>query len=138
MYSQSEQVNEIAGALCEAQKAFAKVVKDTTNPFFKSQYATLPSVIDATRKALADNGVIVVQGAGMDANNCTVTTTLIHTSGQWLRSIAESPVVKPDPQGIGSAITYLRRYALQAMLNISSEDDDDGNAATQKPCSRSG
>jgi hypothetical protein len=132
MFSQSEQVDQIAIALCESQKAFARIVKDTVNPFYKSEYATLPSVIDATRTALATNGIAVVQGLGFDAGNCTVTTSLIHKSGQWVRSIAETPLSKQDAQGVGSAATYLRRYSLQAMLNISSEDDDDGNVASAK------
>ena len=132
MFSQSEQVDQIAIALCESQKAFARIVKDTVNPFYKSEYATLPSVIDATRTALATNGIAVVQGLGFDAGNCTVTTSLIHKSGQWVRSIAETPLSKQDAQGVGSAATYLRPYSLQAMLNISSEDDDDGNVASAK------
>lgn len=132
MFSQSEQVDQIAVALCESQKAFARIVKDTVNPFYKSEYATLPSVIEATRTALATNGIAVVQGLGFDAGNCTITTSLIHKSGQWVRSIAETPLSKQDAQGVGSAATYLRRYSLQAMLNISSEDDDDGNTASAK------
>lgn len=127
----SEQINEIAAALSKAQAVIAGAAKDSENPFFKSKYADLASVWDACRKPLTDNGLSVAQTAAADDGHVGVTTILMHASGQW---IADRLVMKPtkdDPQGIGSCITYARRYALAAMVGVAPEDDD-GNAASAK------
>jgi hypothetical protein len=118
---QSDQVDVLAQALVAAQKVMDNATKDAKNPFFKNNYATLESVIEATKKVLADNGLVVTQGM---LPGDIVVTTLLHTSGQWIRSYLQMTPSKNDPQGIGSAITYARRYSLAAMCNITQVDDD--------------
>ena len=128
MELQSEQINELATALLQAQKSMDNATKDAKNPFFKNQYATLESVIDATKVPLADNGLVIIQT--MLPDNIIV-TTMLHTSGQWIRSYLSMTPTKNDPQGIGSAITYGRRYALAAICGITQVDDDGNDASTQ-------
>jgi hypothetical protein len=125
---QSEQINELAAALAKAQGAIKGATKDTANPFFKSKYADLASVWDACRAELTANGLSIIQTTD-DSQGVTVVTTLAHSSGQWIRGRLTMRPVKDDPQGIGSAITYARRYALAAMVGVAPEDDD-GNAAS--------
>ena len=121
---QSENINELAAALSKAQGKITGALKDSSNPFFKSKYADLASVWDACREQLSANGLAVVQSLSNEADNIIVITTLVHSSGQWMRgSLAVKPV-KHDPQGIGSAITYARRYALAAIVGVAQIDDD--------------
>lgn len=127
---QSESIKELATALCFAQAEMGGAVKDSNNPFFKSSYADLTSIIKALKEPFANHGLSYVQlpitsegGKGIG-----VTTMLMHKSGEWLQSEYLLPMVKADPQGAGSAITYARRYALQAMAGIPAVDDD-GEAA---------
>ncbi len=130
----SPTIGKLAKALAKAQLEFDKVRKDTINPFFKSKYADLATVIDATRKALADNEIAVVQSPQLDHTEklIVVTTMLIHSSGEWIAGdlALPFPTGKYDPQAAGSAITYARRYARQAFVDVSAELDDDANAAT--------
>lgn len=124
-------IGKIALSLAKAQAQFAKVTKDTQNPFYKSRYADLATVIDATRKPLSDNGIAVIQSPQLDHVNrlIVVTTMLVHSSGEWIAGDLALPFgSKYDPQGAGSGITYARRYARQAFLDVAAEDDD-GNAA---------
>lgn len=106
-------------------------VKDRQNPHFRSDYATLASVIDAGRASLAANGIACVQGLSTTADGLLVTTRIIHASGEWIEDELCVPLAKRDAQGMGSAATYGRRYALAAMLGIA-QVDDDGNAAVAK------
>lgn len=130
--SHSEAINELAGALAKAQGAMKNAIKDSANPFFKSKYADLASVAEACMGPLNLNGIAVIQGPGSeDGDMVTVHTLLCHSSGQWIRSALTMRPVKADPQGIGSCITYARRYALAAMCGVAPEDDD-GNAASGK------
>lgn len=125
MAEQSEQINELVKALVEVQRNMAPVIKGKSNPFFKSKYADLTSIWDALRESLADNGLAVLQTNDGEAENAvTIVTTLAHTSGQWIRGRLHMPLAKNDPQGVGSAITYGRRYTLAAMLGVAPEDDD--------------
>lgn len=129
--NQSEEIKDLAAALAKAQGQMENASKDSTNPHFKSKYADLASVWDACRKALSENGLSVIQPAGGGPETVTVTTRLMHTSGQW---IEESITMKPmqmTPQGIGSTVTYCRRYALASMVGVAPDEDDDGNAASQ-------
>lgn len=128
--SSSFRLNELFAALAKAQGKIKGATKDVANPFFKSKYADLASVWDACRDALSENGLSVIQAteAG-NADTVTVYTTLGHSSGQYITSGLTMKPVKADPQGIGSTITYARRYALAAMVGVAPEDDD-GNAAT--------
>ena len=128
----SEQIKDLATALAKAQAEIEGARKDSTNPHFKSSYADLASVWDACRKALTGNGLSVVQGPVSDEGRVGVTTMLMHSSGQWLESTFFMRPTKDDPQGAGSALTYARRYALAAMVGVAPEDDD-GNAASEKP-----
>jgi hypothetical protein len=131
----SETINELAAALAKAQGAIKGAVKDSANPFFKSKYADLASVWDACRKPLADNGLSVVQFPRLANGMVEVTTMLMHSSGQFLSDDLNAEPKDTSPQGIGSTITYLRRYALAAVAGVAPEEDD-GEAAqgrTQQP-----
>jgi hypothetical protein len=130
----SEQIGELAKALASARRKFKVIKKDQSNPFYKSKYADLSAIIEATETALSENGIAVVQSPRFDGDKQTVTvnTMLIHESGQWMSDDLALPVTKPDPQGAGSAITYARRYAYGSFLNVAAEVDDDANAASGK------
>ena len=125
----SDSIAKIAAALGKAMPEIQNATKDAKNPHFRSSYASLSSVLDATKPVLAEHGIVVIQSPGWDGQ-CTVTTRLLHVSGEWIEGTASSPVAKADPQGVGSAITYLRRYSLAALCGITQEDDD-GNAASR-------
>lgn len=118
--------------MCAAQQEIEHAHKDSSNPHFKSTFASLPSVIDATVPLLNRHGLSVIQLPGFVDGCATVETILMHESGEWLSGVSKSPISKNDPQGVGSAITYLRRYSLAALCCIG-QDDDDGNTASQKP-----
>jgi len=128
-YWTSEQVTELFAALSIAQQNIMGASKDATNPHFGSKYADLASVWDACRKPLTEQGFAVLQPVTADGPKVTITTLLAHKSGQWISAELTMTAEKPTPQGIGSAITYGRRYGLCAMVGISPEDDD-GNAAS--------
>jgi len=128
----SEQINEIATALAKAQGEIRGAVKDSANPFFKSNYADLAAVWDACRKPLASNGLAVIQSPTVAEGRFTLDTLLVHTSGQWVRNVLSCSVKDDSPQTIGSATTYLRRYALQSLVGVAAEDDD-GEAAQGRP-----
>ncbi len=129
--NRSESINELAAALAKAQAVMAGASKDNLNPHFKSKYADLASVWDACRKPLSDNGLSVVQTAtASDDGRVGVETMLMHSSGQWLSEVLLMRPVKDDPQGVGSCVTYARRYALAAVAGVAPEDDD-GNAASR-------
>jgi ERF superfamily len=120
----SPEINEIAAALAKAQGQMRNATLNRTNPHFKSRYADLASVFDAIRKPLADNGLAITQLI----NNSTLTTMLMHTSGQWLSSERALPETG-RPQELGSALTYFRRYMLSSLIGIGADDDDDANGA---------
>lgn len=121
-------MKEIAAALFKFQQEVGKVKKDATNPFFKSKYATLSNVLEVIKGPLEKSNLVVVQSP----TDCTtLVTKIIHVeSGELIESAYPLNPVKNDPQGIGSAITYARRYALVSMLCLD-VDDDDGNAASK-------
>ena len=128
----SPSVKELATALAivQGQLTFAK--KDSKNPFFKSNYADLESVWEACRSLLSDNGLAIMQFPGDYVDgNMTLTTVMTHSSGEWVAQNMSLPVSKPDAQGAGSAITYMRRYALAAIVGVV-QADDDGNSASIK------
>lgn len=124
----SPDINEIASALAKAQSKMALAERDTMNPFFNKTYADLASVWEACRGPLTENGLSVIQCPSADGTMVTVDTMLLHASGQWFSSSLTVVSKKDDAQGIGSVITYLRRYSLQSMVGVA-PDDDDGNAA---------
>jgi len=121
----SESIKELATALCKAQNEMMGAAKDATNPFFKSKYSDLASVVRAVKQPFADNGLSYSQFPIFDDGRAGVETILMHTSGEFMSSVLVLPMAnKQDPQSTGSAITYARRYALQAIAGIPSEDDD--------------
>lgn len=129
--AKSEQINELAAALSQAQGEMQPAVKDKINPFFKSSYADLGSVWDAARPVLSKYGLCVMQTTEFSAekNQLMMVTTLAHTSGQWMTSELPLNPAKNDSQGVGAAITYLRRYSLSAIVGVVCDDDDDGETA---------
>ncbi len=126
----SESIAALAAALSKAQGEMEGAAKGNTNPHFKSKYADLASVWDACRSPLAKNGLAVLQPVSADGARVTVTTILAHSSGEWLEESLTMTAQQNTPQGVGSAITYGRRYGLASMVGIAPEDDD-GNAASQ-------
>jgi hypothetical protein len=134
----SESIAKLAESLAKAQGIMEGASKDATNPFFKTTYSSLAAVWGACRKPLADNGLSIVQTSEFIPEHpdmVCIETTLLHASGEWISGRLVVKPVKSDPQSVGSAITYLRRYSLQSMVGIAPEDDD-GNAAsgqTAKP-----
>jgi hypothetical protein len=121
----SEQIDQLATALAAAQGVMGGALKDSANPFFKSKYADLESVWTACRKALSENGLAVIQTTGVaDSGGVCVTTVLAHKSGQWIRDTLPVNAKDNTPQGIGSAITYARRYALASIVGVYQTDDD--------------
>jgi hypothetical protein len=131
----SDTINEIAGALAKAQAEIQNVVKDAKNPHFKSDYATLDAITDTVRPVFAKHGLAVVQMPSYADGIVTVETLLTHSSGQWIRGATAAPIAKADPQGVGSACTYLRRYSLAAIAALA-QTDDDGHAASSQPPAR--
>lgn len=128
MNTQSENIGDLAAALAKAQAEVGTVHKDSANPFYKNSYASLAAVWEATRPILSKHQLSVVQMPSSDERGYYVETQLMHSSGQWIRSRTYMKPAKDDPQGIGSLISYARRYALQAVTMIC-PDDDDGEAA---------
>lgn len=127
---QSDSIGKLAEALAKAQGAMEGAKKDRLNPHFKSSYADLASVWDACREPLSQNGLAVTQQVTSDANGVTVVSTLLHSSGEYLRDRCWLPVAQKTPQGYGSTITYARRYSLAALVGVAQEDDD-GEAGTR-------
>jgi hypothetical protein len=132
--NKSDTIQALAQALAKAQLEIKAALKDSTNPHFKSKYADLSSVIDAVKAPLLKHGISFLQGVYDAEGGVAVETILLHTSGEWISSTLRIPATKQDAQGYGSAITYGRRYGLQAMCGVPAEDDD-GNAAS-KPVER--
>lgn len=124
-------MSELAKALHKAQGQIEGAKKDSANPHFKSKYADLTSVWDACREALQANGLSVAQFSRVTEAGAVLVTRLLHVSGESLDG--ETPLLnsKGDMQGLGSALTYARRYGLAAMVGVC--PDDDGNAASETP-----
>lgn len=125
---QSESIATLAPALVAAQAELDHAVKGSQNPHLRNRYADLAAVIDAVRPVFAKHGLGFIQSPSFADGLVSVTTRLFHTSGEWMEGTLSSPVSKQDAQGVGSAITYCRRYSLAAMSGIS-QADDDGEAA---------
>lgn len=134
MIQTSETLEKLAPALAKAQAKMAGAKKDADNPFFKSKYADLSSVWTAIREPLTENGLSVIQTVsapeGQEAAGIVlITTMLLHESGQWIRDTLTMKAKENTPQGLGSTITYGRRYGLSAIAGVAPEDDD-GEAAS--------
>ena len=138
--NQSETITKLAAALVAAHSEVENAVKDSQNPFFKSNYASLNSVLGTVKPVFGRHGLVVVQMPSEAADGFTgLESIILHESGEWISQTAAAPIpIKytsdgeprpPDAQSVGSAITYLRRYSLAALAGITQEDDD-GNAAS--------
>jgi hypothetical protein len=123
----SASIKEIASALVLFHKEVGKVKKEATNPFFKSKYASLPNILDAIEDPLGNSGLSYAQ---FPSGEHELTTILMHISGEWMQASYKMQPTKNDPQGLGSAITYQRRYALGAVLGLNIDEDDDGNKSS--------
>ena len=124
----SENIDRLATGLAKAQAEMKGAVADSVNPFFNSNYADLNTCIESSLPYLNKHGLSIVQGHHRDdIGTFYVTTTLLHASGQWMRSKLQMPVEKANAHGIGAATTYARRFALCAMIGIAQKDDD-GNS----------
>lgn len=127
----SPTLKEIATALNKAQAEIKGALRDSSNPFFKSRYADLSSVVEAIKIPLDKNGLSYVQTSHDSEHSASIETVILHNSGEWICCGAVSvPVTKSDAQGYGSAMTYARRYSLSAAFGVCPEDDD-GNAAVK-------
>ncbi len=127
----SKSIKELATALAKAQGDIGFAMKDTANPFFKSKYADLASVVGAIKESLAKYGLSFTQISHDAEHAVCVETIILHASGEWISNGKLTvPVAKNDAQGFGSAMTYARRYSLSAAFGVAPEEDD-GNAATK-------
>jgi hypothetical protein len=128
----SDNVDKIIPAFIAFQGDMPSVPKDGNNPHFKSKYATLGAITEATRPHLAKHGLGYTQFMSNRDGYQLIVTRIMHISGQWMED--DGYILNPtknDPQGMGSAVTYARRYTLGASLGIITEDDDDGNRASE-------
>jgi hypothetical protein len=124
----------IAAALVKAQKEFGPALKTATNPHFRSKYASLDACVEAVIDALNNNGIFLMQYTHPCEDGVIVETMFIHESGEHMSGgKLHVPASKQDPQGYGSALTYARRYSLQAACGIAPEDDDGNAASKSKP-----
>lgn len=144
----SEEIAELVAALSQSQLEFDEVERNKTahveskrtGAKYSYDYADLSAVIAATRPQLSKHGLVIIQmpRVSLQHKTCTIMTLLTHTSGQWMRGDLPFVMESLDPQSIGSAITYGRRYAQQALLNLAPESDDDGATASRRPTDRPG
>jgi len=134
MTLQSENIDQVIIALCAVQAELRPAVRKSENPFFHSKYAPLDAVWDVVRVPMAKHGLAVAQHFVITPEGtCALVTTLGHKSGQFIRGYYPVGAKSADPQHVGSAVTYARRYSLSAMLGVvSPEEDDDGNGTMTK------
>ena len=129
--NRSESIKELATALNKAQSEMSGAKKKADNPFFKSKYADLAEVIQCIKEPFMNNGLSYSQFPIATDGFAGVETIIMHNSGEWISNELLLKCSKNDPQGMGSGITYARRYSLQSACGLPSEDDD-GNAATSR------
>lgn len=129
--NQSNEINKLAEALSKVQAEIKDAKLDSSNPHFKSKFASLESVYAATRTVLAKHGLSFTHVVEPWQDAITVSTVLMHSSGQWMKSVMPVRLDTSKPQAIGSAISYGKRYTLAAMVGITDTEDDDGNAAQE-------
>lgn len=120
----SETIAALAKALAKAQGEIENASKSSVNPHFKSKYADLAEVLNTVRPVFSACGLSFIQMPSFADGIASVETMLAHESGEWISEKASAPVGKQDAQGVGSVITYLRRYSLAAFAGIAQEDDD--------------
>ncbi len=127
--NQSTEIGELASALSKAQAEYKTAKKDNKNPFFRSNYADLNTVMVACRPHITKNNLAIVQTMDIVNDKNVLITTLMHSSGQWIKSITPILSAKNDSQGYGAGTTYARRFALEAIVGGTASEDDDGNEA---------
>ena len=131
--NRSEQINELLAALCKAQAEMRTAGKTSDNPFFKSKYADFNEIVKASRPALTNNGLSVMQIIRGTEDTQVMETVLGHSSGQYVVSEMKIAPLKTDVQSLGSYLTYLKRYSYAAIVGVCiSDEDDDGEAAVQE------
>ena len=131
--NKSESIAAISQAIAKAQHDVENASKNAKNPHFKSKYADLAELLNTVRPVFSIHGLAIVQMPSFDGGIASVETMISHSSGEWISSICSAPVSKQDAQGVGSAITYLRRYSLAAMCGIAQEDDDANSSVGHAP-----
>lgn len=130
MQTQSDQINEIVEALSKAQGEIPHAIFDSTNPHFKSKYASYEAFRKACQDPLSKNGLCIAHHLDLTPEGKRMMITqLSHKSGQWLRSFLILPIKDETAHGIGSGITYAKRYTLGGLLAIGNDEDDDANEA---------
>ena len=133
----SDKIDKLATALAKVQGELDGAKSESTNPFFKSSYADLHTVIKSSFPFLSKHGLCVSQGNEVIPGAICVTTTLIHESGQWLRSKIKLPLGgKKDAQAVGACCTYGRRYGLSAIVGVAQYDDDANAIRRTEPLKR--
>ena len=125
---QSEHINELASALAKAQRTLKTAIKDSTNPHFRSRYADLASVWSAWQEVGPANGLAITQTTAVRDGGIVLITQMSHSSGQWMRGEYPLNPIKNDPQGLGSVLTYARRYNLSAITGVCPDEDDSESA----------
>lgn len=130
--NKSDSIAALSAALAKAQGELENANKNANNPHFKSKYADLAELLNTVRPVMSKHGLAVVQMPSFEQGVASVETLLTHSSGEYISSICSAPVTKQDAQGVGSAITYLRRYSLAAFCGIAQEDDDVNSAVGNK------
>lgn len=131
MRMQTDDVGAIAAAIVRVQSTMRTANRESTNPHFRSRYADLAEIVDVLREPMAAAGIAYVQTTRIGAGGPVLRTTIVHTSGQWIAGEYPLEPTKPrDPQALGAALTYARRYALAAMMGVVADEDDDGNRAS--------
>ena len=133
--TESPELNKLMEALAKAQMDMDVAATDSVNPFFKSRYADLASVVKASRPVLAKNGLSVIQRTlTAEDGKVYMHARLCHSSGQWIESVMEVRPPKADIQALGSHLTYLRRYLYSSLVGVvTSDEDDDGEVAMKAP-----
>lgn len=127
--NKSETITEIAKALAKFQSEVSDPERTKENSYLKAKYVTLDSLLQAIRPVLASNGLSFMQIPSTTDEAVTVTTLLLHESGEWFESHPFTlPLMKKDPQGVGSVVTYARRYSLSAILGVAWDEDDDAQS----------
>lgn len=130
----SDSIAKIMPALVKAQSEMSQPKKDSDNPFYKSKYADLSSILEACQPALNANDICIIQPITRENDKSMVETLLFHSSGEFIGCLTEIKNTKPnDPQAEGSGITYARRYGLQSLLGLSAVDDDGNKASNLTP-----
>lgn len=138
-HENQEPINTLAAALAAAQGEMPDAVLDCKNPHFNSRYASLSSIWNACREPLSKNGLSIVQGVVVHPQwELALESTLMHSSGQFVTYRCPLIVDKKNMQGLGSAITYAKRYSLATLVGVVDSEDDDGNAAKEAPPKKQG